>query len=310
MKDLKVIFMGTPDFSVPILQYLIDNTNVILVVTKADKEVGRDKKMSFSPIKKLAIQNNIDVFQPIKIRKDYEIISEMNPDIIVTCAYGQIISKDILDIPKLGCINVHASLLPKYRGATPIQWAMLNGEKETGVTLMYMDEGVDTGDIIASKSCLIEENDNIESLHQKLSLIGVDLLRETLPKIVAGTNERMKQDESKATFTTMIKREDELLSFDDNGINIINKIRAFNPWPLAYFVYKGQEIKVINASYEKEKIDVNKILFTKKEMLIGCKDGAISLHRIKPFGKKEMDVLAYLNGISKDKEAYVDIKNI
>lgn len=307
MKDLKVIFMGTPDFAVPVLEYLIENTNVVLVVTQPDKEVGRDKKVVFSPIKKLSIDKNVDVFQPERIRKDFEIISEINPDIIVTCAYGQIIPKSILDIPKLGCINVHASLLPEYRGAAPMQWAILDGKKETGVTLMYMDEGMDTGDMIAKMTCEITSDDTIGSLHDKLSLIGRDLLAKELPNIVAGTNGRVKQDDEKATYTKMIKREDELLDFDDFGKNIINKIRAFNPWPLAYFKLNGNEMKVVKATFEeKTTSEIGKVIFGKKEMSITCRDGLIKLERIKPMGKKEMDVLSYLNGIKKEEGVYVE----
>ncbi|MBE6155869.1 MAG: methionyl-tRNA formyltransferase [Firmicutes bacterium] len=306
MKDLKVIFMGTPDFAVPVLEYLIENTNVVLVVTQPDKEVGRDKKISFSPIKKLAIKYNVEVFQPLKIRKDFEIISEINPDIIITCAYGQIIPKAILDIPKLGCINVHASLLPEYRGASPMQWAILDGKKETGVTIMYMDEGMDTGDIISKKKCAITDDDTIGSLHDKLSILGKELLEETLPSIVNRTNQRIPQDGNLATYTKLIKREDELIDFNDCGEKIINKIRAFSPWPLAYFRFNETEIKVIKASFEKkEKPSVGKITFDKKEMGIDCTDGIVKLERIKPFGKKEMDIVAYLNGVQKVEGMYI-----
>ena len=307
MKDLKVIFMGTPDFAVPVLEYLIENTNVVLVVTQPDKEVGRDRKVIYSPIKKVALENKIDVFQPVKIRKDFEIISEINPDIIITCAYGQIIPKAILDIPKLGCINVHGSLLPEYRGAAPMQWAILDGKKETGITLMYMDEGMDTGDMIAKAVCEITDEDTIGSLHDKLSLLGKDLLAKELPNIIAGTNQRINQDDDNATYTKMIKREDELLNFEDFGVNIINKIRAFNPWPLAYFKLNGNEIKVLKAHFEEKTIEeTGKVILSKKEMGITCKDGIIKLERIKPFGKKEMDIIAYLNGISKDEEMQIE----
>ena len=149
MKNKNVVFMGTPDFAVPVLKMLIEKTNVIMVVTKPDKRVGRNKELTFSPVKKVALENNIPVFQPIKIKNDYEKLTEEKIDLIVTCAYGQIIPKEVLNLPKYGCINVHASILPKYRGSAPIQWAIINGDKETGVTIMYMDEGMDTGDIIS-----------------------------------------------------------------------------------------------------------------------------------------------------------------
>jgi len=306
MTDLKVIFMGTPDFAVPALEYLIENTNVVLVVCQPDKEVGRDKRISFCPIKKMAIEKGIDVFQPIKIRQDYEIISEINPDIIITCAYGQIIPQEILDIPKYGCINIHGSLLPKYRGASPMQAAILNGDKETGITLMYMDAGMDTGDMIAKAKLKIEEDDTIGTLHDKLSLLGRDLLAKELENIINGNVKVEKQNEEEATYTKMIKREDEQIDFNQGGKDIINKIKAFNPWPLAYFCLNGLEIKVLKATFEEQNTsEVGKVIFGKKEMSITCANGLIKLERIKPFGKKEMDIVAYLNGIKKEEGMYV-----
>lgn len=304
MKNLKVIFMGTPDFACPILKWLIDNTNVVLVVTKEDKEVGRNHEISFSPVKKLALENNIDVFQPAKIRNDFEIISEINPDIIITCAYGQIIPKELLDIPRLGCINIHASLLPKYRGAAPIQWALLNGEEKTGVTLMYMDEHMDTGDMIDKKEYFIKDIDNVGTLHDELSKLGVELLKDNLLKIVNGTNSRMKQDDNLSCLAPMIKREDELIDFNNKGKDIINKIRAFNPWPLAYFRVNNEDIKVINAHFEKKNNTIiGRIDYDKKRMGIECVDGIIYLDEIKPFGKKAMKIDSFLNGFNKSIES-------
>ena len=307
MNNLKVIFMGTPEFAVPILDYLIANTNVLLVITQPDKEIGRDKKLVFSPIKSLAIKHNIDVFQPLKIRNDFEIIKRINPDIIITCAFGQILPKELLEIPHLGCINIHASLLPKYRGAAPMQYAILEGEKETGVTLMYMDEGMDTGDMIAKITCPITQEDNIGTIHDKLSLLGRDLLAKELPNIISGNIKKEKQDNNLATYSKMIKREDEKIDFNNIGVSIINKIRAFNPWPLSYFTLNGNEIKVIKANFRKCDVkEINKVIIEKKAMGITCKDGVIYLEKIKPFGKKEMDILAYLNGIKKEEEFYVN----
>lgn len=305
MKNTKVIFMGTPDFSVPILEYLIENTNVVLVVTQPDKEVGRKKELTFSPVKKKALEHNIDVFQPNKIRNDFEIISEINPDIIVTAAYGQIVPQSILDIPKYGCINVHASLLPKYRGAAPIQWCLLNGEDKTGVTLMYMDKGMDTGDMIAKKEYTILPIDNVGILHDKLSMLGIELLKENLPKIIEGTNDRVKQNEDDATYAPMIKREDEHLDFNKKGIELINQIRAMNPWPLANVIVNDQELKIIEAKYiPKNNSKPYLITYSKKEMLIDCVDGQISILKVKPMGKKIMDISAYLNGVKKETNTY------
>ena len=306
MNNLKVVFMGTPDFAVPILEFLIDNTDVVLVVTQPDKEVGRDKKLSFSPVKKMAIESGIEVFQPIKIRKDYQKIVDLKPDLIITCAFGQILPKEVLCAAKLGSLNVHASLLPMYRGAAPIQWALLNGDKKTGVTLMYMDEQMDTGDIINQMECLREENDNVGTLHDKLSVLGVDILKQELPKIINGTNKRIKQNNEKATYTKMIEREDEIINFADDGIRIINKIKAFNPWPLAYFKLNGNEIKVYEAYFEKKEVSkINGVILSKNSLGITCKDGIIYLTKIKPFGKKEMDIKSFINGLKKDADLNV-----
>lgn len=305
MKNLKVIFMGTPDFSIAPLEYLIENTNVVLVVTQPDKTVGRKETLEQSPVKRVAISHNIDVFQPEKIRKEYEIISEINPDLIITCAYGQILPKALLDIPRLGCINIHGSLLPKYRGASPIQSSILNGETKTGITLMYMDEQMDTGDIISQIEVPIEPLDDTGSLFTKMSDAAVKLLKETLPKIAGGTNDRIKQDDNLATYTKMIKREDEKINFNDKADVIINKIRALSPNPGAYFIYNQNEIKVFKAHKTPDKIEVGKIIYKKREMLIGCQDASISLEEIKPSGKKIMNITAFLNGAKKDIE-YVD----
>ncbi|HOP65834.1 MAG TPA: methionyl-tRNA formyltransferase, partial [Bacilli bacterium] len=211
---MKIVFMGTPDFSVPVLKALIESFQVILVVTKIDQKVGRHQELSYSPVKKVALENNIPLFQPIKIKADYQKIINLQPDLIVTCAYGQIIPKEVLDCPKYGCINVHASLLPKYRGGAPIHWAIINGEKETGVTIMYMDETMDTGDIIKSSKIEIKETDNVGILFDKLSLLGAKLVVEVINSIKNNKVERIKQDNSKATYAPTLKRADEFLSFN------------------------------------------------------------------------------------------------
>jgi methionyl-tRNA formyltransferase len=304
MKDLRVIFMGTPDFSVPILASLIVNTNVILVVTKIDQKVGRNQKLSFSPVKKLALENNIPLFQPEKIKTDYQIILDLNPDIIITCAYGQIIPKEVLNCPKYGCINVHASLLPKYRGGAPIHHAIINGESKTGITIMYMNEGMDTGDIIAKEELPILETDNVGTLFDKLSLLGESLLIKTLPSIITGSCKKEKQDDSLATYAPTLKRADELLSFSYNTKEVFDKVRGLNPWPLAYIILNGEETKILECekSYEefnKKPGEITRIL--KDKLGIKTLDGEILITKIKPYGKKEMLVKDYLNGL-KDKE--------
>lgn len=304
MKNLKVIFMGTPDFAVPVLQKLIENTNVVLVVTQPDKLVGRKQILTPTPVKVEAEKHHIPVFQPVKIREDYEEILNTNADIIITCAYGQIIPKAILDYPRLGCINVHASLLPKYRGGAPIHKCLLNGEEKTGVTIMYMAEKMDNGDIISQAEYVIQESDNVGTLHEKLSLLGANLLIDTLPSIVNGTNQRIKQNISEVTFAYNIKREEERLDFHKKGIEIINHVRGLNPWPLANFLLNDTEFKVIEARFEQKEIknEVGTIVeVTKNTFGIACMDGVIYLEKVKPFGKKEMHIADYLNGVDKEK---------
>ena len=306
MKDLKVIFMGTPDFAVPVLQKLIENTNVVLVVTQPDKKIGRKQVLTPTPIKEEAEKHNIPVFQPIKIKEEYETILNTDADIIITCAYGQIIPKIILDYPKYSCINVHASLLPKYRGGAPIHHCLINGDDKTGITIMYMAEKMDNGDIISQIEYKIQDEDNVGTLHDKLSVLGANLLIDTLPSILNGANNRIKQDESKVTYAYNIKREDEKIDFTKTGIEILNKIRGLNPWPLANFTIDGNEIKIFDASFKKEEVkDPGQIVVIDKNALgISCKDGMIYLERIKPFGKKEMPIKDYLNGVNKE-----DLKN-
>ena len=309
VKDKNIVFMGTPDFAVPVLEMLIEKTNVVMVVTQPDKEVGRKKDIVYSPVKKVALEHSIPVFQPIRIRKDYEALKSLDIDLIVTCAYGQIIPKEVLDLPKRGCVNVHASILPKYRGAAPIQWAIMNGEEKTGVTIMYMDEGMDTGDIIKIAEIPINDDDNVGSMHDKLAILGKDTLESVLNNILNGTIISIKQTDD-YTMAPMIKREDEKLDFNDTGTNIINKIRALDPWPLANIVINDKEIKVIKAEFKEQKVsskrrvvEINKGIFG-----ISCKDGIIYLKRVKPFGKKEMDIDSFVNGLKKEDYLNKEVK--
>lgn len=297
MKEKNIVFMGTPDFAVPILKYLIETTNVVMVVTQPDKITGRKKELTASPVKVLAQSYNIPVFQPVKLRNDYEILKELNIDLIVTCAYGQILSKEVLDIPKLGCINVHASILPNYRGSAPIQWALFNNEKKTGITIYYMDEGMDSGDIIKINEIPITEEDNVGTLHEKLSELGVQTLKEVLQQVLDNTALRKKQPEN-YTLAPMIKRGDERLDFNENGQKILGKIKGLNPWPLANILINNQEIKILKAEFvEKYQKTINKIVELNKNNLgIGCKDGIIYLKEVKPSGKKNMEIKSFING--------------
>ncbi|CDB27826.1 methionyl-tRNA formyltransferase [Firmicutes bacterium CAG:582] len=301
MKDKRVVFMGTPDFSVPVLEKLIENTNVVLVVTKKDAYVGRKKVLTESPVAICAHEHNIEVYKPNKLKEDYEYILNKKPDIIITCAYGSIVPKVVLDYPSYGCINVHASLLPKYRGASPIVASILNGEKETGITIMYMDEGIDTGNIIMSRSIKIEDNDNSLSLSNKLSLLGANLLIDTLPKIFEGENFDIPQDNEEATYVGMLKREDEHIDFNNSVENIKNQVRAFSPEPYTFINIDDTEYKI--SEVEIKKCDVSKIGIivevNKDSFGITAKDGIVYIKRIKPSGKKEMSVKDFFNGFDK-----------
>lgn len=301
---MKVVFMGTPDFAVNVLQGLIDNYDVVGVVSQPDKKVGRRQILTPTPVKELALKYNIPVFQPVKIREDYRDILSLEPDIIVTCAYGQIIPKEILDYPKFGCINVHASLLPKLRGGAPIHKAIIDGYDKTGITIMYMDVKMDNGDIISQVETEILDSDNLESLHDRLSIMGRDLLLDTLPSIIDGTNKRVKQDENLVTYAYNIKREEEHIDFSKSSRDVFNLIRGLSPVPCANASIFDQEMKIIESMiYDKkynglpgEIVDI-----VKEGIIVNCGDGSLLITKLKPFGKKMMDASSYVNGIGKNK---------
>ncbi len=300
---MKIVFMGTSDFAVPILKGLIENYNVVGVVSQPDKPVGRKHELVPTPIKKVAQENNILVFQPIKIRTDYEKVLALDPDIIITCAYGQIIPKEILDYPPLGCINVHASLLPKLRGGAPIHRALIDGYDKTGITIMYMDTKMDNGDIISSRETLIKDDDNLESLHDRLSIMGRELLLDTLSSIINGTNSRIKQNESDVTFGYNIKREEEHIDFNKSCREIFNHIRGLCPVPGGYAILDNTEIKIYDSymTDKKSKFTPGKISSIYKDGIGVCtKDFEIVITDIKIAGKKRMKVADYLNGIDKN----------
>ncbi|MGN1374867.1 MAG: methionyl-tRNA formyltransferase [Bacilli bacterium] len=298
MKDLRVCFMGTPDFAVPILETLIQNTNVVLVVSQPDKKVGRKQILTKTPIHEVADKYDIPVFQPEKIKNDYERILEVKPDIIITCAYGQIIPKVLLDLPRLGCINVHASLLPKLRGGAPLHHAIIDGLDKTGVTIMYMDEAMDTGDIISKISYDIKSSDTTEDIHDTLRELGAKLLIDTLPSIVLGTNRRIKQNETEATYGYNITREEEHIDFNKSGILIDRLVRGLYSWPLANTIIGDTEYKIVAGYFVKGKGNPGMISDISKKVLgIGCLDGTYYVTKIKPAGKKIMDIKDFLNGI-------------
>lgn len=303
MKDLKVIFMGTPLFCVPILEELIKKCNVIAVVTQPDKEVGRKKEIVYSPIKKVALENNIKVLQPIKIREEYQEIIDLKADIIITCAYGQIIPEIILNNPKYGCINVHASLLPKLRGGAPIHKAIIYGYDKTGITIMYMDKGMDTGDMISKCEVKIEDTDTVESLHDKLQKVSVPLLMDTLNDIINGTNKREKQNSDDATYAYNISREEEHVLFNSTSREIFNQIRGLNSWPGAFAILEDKNVKlwmckITDNKYTQEAGTI--VSLDKNGLEVITKDGSVLITELQLPGKKKTNIKDFINGAKKE----------
>ena len=302
MKDKKVVFMGTPTFAVPILKYLIEATNVVLVVSQPNREKDRKGNLIDTPIKTLADTYNIPVFQPNKIKEEYQYIIDYQPDIIITCAYGQIIPIELLEYPKYKCINIHGSLLPKYRGGAPIHHAIIDGEKETGITIMYMDKKMDSGDIISKRSIPIREDDTLDYIYNEMSNLGMELLKDTLPSIFNNTNARIKQDESLVSFGLNITKEEEKINFDRTARDIHNQIRGLSSIPGAYCLYNDKRMKVYGSVITtiKSKGTPGMIVSTNKQgIYVNTKDYQIILTDIKVEGKKRCLAKDYLNGIDK-----------
>lgn len=300
-RPLRVVFMGTPDFSVPILDALIKNYKVKAVVAQPDKQVGRSGKIAKPPVKRLAEEHNIVVIQLNKIKEEYQEIIDLDPDLIVTCAYGQILPKELLDYPRLGCINVHASLLPKLRGGAPIHRAIIEGHSKSGVTIMYMAPGMDDGDIISQKEVEITDTDTASTLHDKLSKLGSELLIETLPSIIEGTNERIPQNEREVTFAPIIKPIDEKIDFSKTSRQVYNQIRGLNSFPGAYFMLDGKRFKVWESivvdEYYPNKLDGEIVKIYKEGIGVKTHNGVIVLTVIQPEGKSRMNAKDYLNGL-------------
>ena len=299
---MRVVFMGTPDFSVPTLEKIIEaGHEVIGVVTQPDKAKGRGKKVLFPPVKETALAHNLPVYQPRRAR-DPEFIEEMktlNPDVMVVVAFGQILPKAILDIPKYGCINVHASLLPKYRGAAPIQWAVIRGEKVSGVTTMQMDVGLDTGDMLLKKEVLLDEEETGGSLHDKLSTLGGNLLIETLEKIEAGDIHPEKQDDSQAgEYARMLDKNLGRIDFSMPAVEIERLIRGLNPWPSAFTSYNGKTMKLWKAKADNcgQGVPGQVIHVDKNSFTVQTGQGTLQILELQMEGKKRMDAGAFLRG--------------
>ena len=304
MKDIRVVFMGTPSFAVPILEGLIENYNVVMVVCQPDRKKNRKGDIIKPDTKVLAEKYNIPVFQPFKIREEYDTILEIMPDIIITCAYGQIIPEVILNCPKYGCINVHGSLLPKLRGGAPIHWAIINGEKETGITVMKMAKRMDAGDIISQRSIRIDDDMILDELYGMMSYLGRDLLLDTMPSIIDGTCTYIKQNEEEVTFGYNISKEDEKLDFNMDIVSFRNKVRGLNSVPGAYLYMDNLRIKV----YEVDVVNSDKysdselgsiVEVTGDSIVVRGSNGLIYIKDIAIEGKKRCRVKDYFNGIDK-----------
>ena len=299
---MKVVFMGTPDFSVPALEKIAQHHQVQAVVTQQDRPKGRGHKMQYTPVKEKALELNIPVFQPDKVKNPefVDILKEMNPDVIVVIAFGQILSKEILDLPKYGCINVHASLLPEYRGAAPIQWAVIDGKKESGVTTMYMAEGLDTGDIIDKKVIELDKKETGGSLFDRLSLIGGDLILETLKHLEDGTAKRIPQDDEKSSYAGKITKELGHIDFTKSAVEIEQLIRGLNPWPSAFTHIDDKTLKIWDADVINEPVkeEPGTIISTNKTLKVATGDGYLDIKELQLAGKKRMDIVSFLNGYS------------
>lgn len=299
----KIIFMGTPDFSVPVLKRIIDEGyKVVAVVTQPDRPVGRKKVLTPPPVKVEAEKHGIPVYQPEKIRDEAELakILALQPDLVVTAAFGQILPNELLEAPKYGCINVHASLLPELRGGAPIHYSILQGKEKTGITIMYMAEKLDAGDILTQAEVVIEEEDNVGTMHEKLSQIGADLLAETIPKLLKEELTPIKQDESKATFASNIKRSDEKIDWTRTGEEIYNHVRGLNPWPVAYTFLEGKVLKLWQTKKVTgfKKSEPGMIIDIQKEGFVVAtgNDTSILITELQPSGKKKMPAKDYLSG--------------
>ncbi len=309
---MNIIFMGTPDFAVSTLEGIINsNHKIIAVVTQPDRPKGRGREILPSPVKVVAEANKIDVLQPEKVKEPDFIkkISEYNPDCIVVVAFGQILPKDILNLPRYGCINLHASLLPKYRGSAPINWALIKGEKKTGVTSMFMDEGMDTGDILIQREIEIKEDDNAGTIHDKLSQMGSDIILETLDGIEKETISRIKQDASIATYAPKLKKEDCLIDWSIGAKEIVDRIRGLTPAPGAYTSYNGKRFKITNADYKIQdsrfKIQDLKLAACKNGEVfevnrngikVICSNGVVIIKNLQPEGKRVMSAGEFISG--------------
>ncbi|MEN2775957.1 methionyl-tRNA formyltransferase [Acetivibrio clariflavus] len=300
---MRIVFMGTPEFAIPSLDMLLkEGYDVVAVVTQPDKPKGRGNKMSPPPVKEYAIEHGIEVLQPEKVKTEefVEKIKEINPDLLVTAAYGKILPKSVLDIPKYGCINVHGSLLPRYRGAAPIQWSIINGEKVTGITTMYTDVGMDTGDMLVKAEIQITEDMTAGELHDKLAVLGAEVLKETLLRLKNGTLERIPQNDEEATYAPMMTKEIGCIDWSKSSREIHNLVRGTNPWPGAYTFLSGKKMKIWMTSVvsdDKHDSKAGTILKVSKDgIVVACGSGKLNIKEIQFENARKMSVEEYICG--------------
>jgi methionyl-tRNA formyltransferase len=302
---MRVVFMGTPDFSVPVLKRLIDEGyEVVGVVTQPDRPKGRKKELTPPPVKVEALKHGLTIIQPEKIKREEDLqpVLELKPDLVVTAAFGQILPKQLLESPKYGCINVHASLLPEYRGGAPIHQAIIDGKKETGITIMYMVEKLDAGDILTQAKVDIEEDDHVGTLHNKLSVIGAELLAHTIPNLIAGKLTPIKQDEEKVTFAPNISREKEKINWEASGKVIYDQIRGLHPWPVAYTLLNGLPLKIwwankVTTNHDSQPRPGTIVSIESDGFVVSTGDETfIKVTDLQPSGKKRLSAEQFLRG--------------
>lgn len=304
---MRIVFMGTPDFSVGALESIIAAGHTVeAVVTQPDKKKGRGNQVQFTPVKEAALKHGITVYQPVKVRDEefVKILKDINPEVMVVVAFGQIVSKEILDIPKYGCINIHASLLPKYRGSAPIQWAIINGDDKTGVTTMQMNEGIDTGDILEVSEIKIDRKETGGSLFDKLSEVGAKLIVQTLENVEKGTITPIKQNEDEASYVKMLKKEFGKIDFNKPAIEIERLIRGLNPWPSAYAKLDNKTLKIWDADVIDKEYDgvAGEIVDVDKNCIyVKTGDKTLAINELQLEGKKRMETSAFLLGYKIEK---------
>ena len=316
MSSLKIIFAGTPDFAASALSALIKSEHeVVAVYTQPDRPAGRGRKLRASPVKEVALKHDIPVLQPEKLKdaETHNVLRAFNADVMIVAAYGLILPQVVLDIPRLGCLNIHASLLPRWRGAAPIQRAIAAGDKESGITIMQMDAGLDTGDILLLSSCPINDNDNGGDLHDRLAEMGANSILETLKNLDSGNTKPIKQDDALAIYAHKLDKKEAVINWQDSAENIERLVRAFNPWPVTFTYINDKTLRIWQAQAlpDNSELEAGTIISTNKKGIdISCGEGTLRLLKLQPSGSKAMDVASFMNGHAKQLPVGSQLKSI